>query len=135
MGKDDYLETLAEVPLFADLDKKELRTISQLMTQIRVESGRVLTAEGTAGREFIVIVSGSAEVTKGDEVIATLVDGDFLGELALITGQPRNATVTTTSDTDLMVLNRREMMALLDDTPRIARKILVAAVSRLSPEE
>ncbi len=135
MGMDEYLETLKAVPLFADLDDKELRSISQLMTQINVASGKVLTAEGSAGREFIVILNGGAEVTKGDAVVATLSNGDFLGELALITGQPRNATVTTTTDTELLVLNRREMMSLLDNTPRIARKILVAAVSRLSPDE
>lgn len=125
---DDQLKT---IPIFSELSKKELRSVARLMTRIDVGEGRDLTREGEVGREFMIIVSGSAAVRKGKRKVAELGPGDFLGELAVLSGEPRNATVTTTSDVVIETLNRREFMSLLDESPKIAKKILIGAVKRL----
>ena len=125
------IDQLKSIELFSELSKKDIKSISRLMTSINVKAGRELMREGDPGREFLVIVSGSATVRRKNRVIATVGSGDFLGELAVVAGVPRTATVTADTDMVLSVLNRREFSALLDDQPRIARKILVGAVRRL----
>ena len=85
---------LAELELFADLSKSELRSLVRLMTPVRVRAGRDLTREGETGREFMIIVDGTATVRRQGRVIATLGTGDFVGELSMLAGVPRTATVT-----------------------------------------
>lgn len=124
-------ETLPNIELFSELSKKELKNIASLMTPIRVKTGRVLTEEGRPGREFMIIVEGTATVKRKGKVLARLGPGDFFGELAVVAGVPRTATVTADSDMVIETLNRREFSSLLDESPRIAKKILVGAVKRL----
>lgn len=125
---DDHLSA---IPIFSELSKRELKSLSRLMTQIQVEEGRDLTREGEIGREFMIISNGTADVRKNGRKVATLKKGDFLGELAVLSGAPRNATITTTSSCTLETLNRREFMSLLDESPKIAKKVLLGAVKRL----
>ena len=87
--------------------------------------------EGTAAREFLIIMEGDATVRRKGRVLARLGAGDFLGELAVIAGVPRTATVTADTDMSVSVLNRREFSTLLDEQPKLARKVLVGAVKRL----
>ncbi len=126
---------LGFISIFAELSAKELKAIEGLMTSVEAKSGKVLTAQGKPGREFLVIEEGTARVEIDDRTVAHLGPGDFVGELALITGDPRNATVTATSDMQLRVLNRREFSAMLDESPKITRKIMVAAVRRVMHNE
>jgi CRP-like cAMP-binding protein len=79
----------------------------------------------------MIIVDGVAVVRRNGRKIATLGAGDIMGELSILSGLPRTATVV--ADTDLIVesLNRREFMSLLDDSPRIAKKILLRAITSL----
>jgi CRP/FNR family transcriptional regulator, cyclic AMP receptor protein len=124
-------ETLPNIELFSELSKKELKNIASLMTPIRVKAGRVLTEEGQPGREFMIIIEGTATVKRKGQVLARLGPGDFFGELAVVAGVPRTATVTADSDMVIETLNRREFTSLLDGSPRIAKKVLVGAVRRL----
>ncbi len=124
-------ELLGDIPIFADLSKKERKKISSLMTLIEVPSGRAIITQGEVGREFMIIVEGQADVRRDGESIATLGPGDFLGELAVLSGAPRTADVVATSDMVLETLNRREFMSLLDESASIAKKILIGAVRRL----
>ena len=124
-------ETLPNIELFSELSKKELKNIAGLMTPIQVKKGRVLTEEGAPGREFMIIIEGIATVRRKGKVLAQLGPGDFFGELAVVAGMPRTATVTADTDMILETLNRREFSSLLDESPRLAKKILVGAVRRL----
>lgn len=124
-------ETLPNIELFSELSKKELKNIAGLMTPIQVKKGRVLTEEGAPGREFMIIVEGIATVRRKGKVLAKLGPGDFFGELAVVAGVPRTATVIADTDMIIETLNRREFSSLLDESPRIAKKILVGAVRRL----
>ena len=101
------------------------------MTTVIAKPGKDLMVEGTAGREFLIILGGEATVRRSGRIVARVGTGDFLGELAVIAGVPRTATVTADTEMEISVLNRREFSALLDEQPKLARKILIGAVKRL----
>lgn len=131
MARDKTDERLREIPIFSELSKKELRAVSRLMTQIDLKEGRALTRQGEVGREFMIILDGTAVVRRNGRKVADLGPGDFLGELAVLSGAPRTADVVATSPMTIETLNRREFMSLLDESAAIAKKILVGAVKRL----
>lgn len=133
--KDKAADKLQEISIFRECSTKQLQSISRLLTQVSIKSGKVLTTQDDPGREFMIILEGQATVRRDGKVLATLGPGDFFGELAVIAGVPRNATITAETDMVLDVLNRREFSSLLDESPKIARKILVGAVSRLNENE
>ena len=126
---------LAEIGIFSELSKRELKAVARLMTELDVKEGATLTRQGEAGREFMIISSGTAKVEIDGVTVAHLGPGDFLGELAVISGTPRTATVTATSAMIVEILNRREFMAMLDESAKLGRKILVGAVKRLQINE
>src|SRR5262249_60952990 len=97
LGKSSKVAAISRVPLFHRCSKRQLVRIAQLADEIELPAGRVLTKEGARGREFFVILEGSAKVQRNGQVIASLCGGDFLGEIALVTDVPRTATVTTTT--------------------------------------
>lgn len=131
MARNDTDERLREIPIFSELSKKELRAVSRLMTAINVPEGKTLTRQGEVGREFMVILEGEAVVKRNGRTVAKLGPGDFLGELAVLSGAPRTADVIATTPMLLETLNRREFMSLLDESAIIAKKILIGAVKRL----
>ena len=102
LRKDGKIELLKHVPLFSHCTKKQLAEIANLTDLVVLPAGTVLIREGAPGSEFMVIVVGAVEVRRSGRRIKTLGAGDFTGELALISGAPRNATVTTTQDTSLL---------------------------------
>ncbi len=79
----------------------------------------------------MIIIEGTSTVKRKGRVLARLGPGDFFGELAVVAGVPRTATVIADTDMVIETLNRREFSSLLDESPRIAKKILVGAVRRL----
>lgn len=131
MSRDRSIDQLRQVSIFAELSDRELKKVLRLVTPVDVRQGKVLTREGEPGREFMIIVAGEAEVRRDDQTIATLGPGDFFGELAVLAGVPRTATVVAITDMTVEALNRREFSTLLDDNPRLAKKILLGAVRRL----
>ena len=131
MARSDIDETLARIPIFSECSKKELKAISRLVTPVEVRAGKVLTQEGDPGREFMIIASGTATVRRAGRKIATLGPGDFFGELSVLAGVPRTATVTADTEMVVEALNRQEFSSLLDESPAMAKKILLGAVKRL----
>ena len=134
LRKNAKLELLRAVPLFADLSKRELESVAALADELDLPAGRELTKEGTRGGEFIVIVEGAADVRRRGRQVNTLSSGDFLGEIALVTGAPRTATVKTTAPSRLLVLTSAQFRRLLRDTPSLQLKVLDAIARRLPPE-
>jgi CRP-like cAMP-binding protein len=131
LRKNAKVELIKRVPLFERLSRRELEEIASLADELDLPAGRKLTKEGAAGHEFVVLAEGEADVTKNGKTINRLSSGDFLGELALVTGRPRTATVTTTSDTRLLVITASAFRKLMRDTPSIQEKILDAVAARL----
>jgi CRP/FNR family transcriptional regulator, cyclic AMP receptor protein len=122
---------LADITLFTGCSAGELRQITSLTTEARVVAGRVLCREGAVGREAFVAVDGQAEVTIDGRHIATISAGGFFGEMALLDGGPRVATVTATTPMRLLVLARHEFHTLVLDHPRVAWKLLEGVGARL----
>lgn len=126
-GSDDgaRLEALARVPLFADLDKRELEMVDRASKEIHRPDGTDIVREGEDGIGFHLILSGTAQVTRSGEVVRELGPGDYFGEIALIDGGKRSATVTATSDLTLASLSHWEFMPLVRENPEVAVKLLV----------
>ena len=131
-SKDSKVAAIAQVPLFCRLSKGELARIGQLADEVDLPPGKTLTTEGSRGREFFVLLEGSAEVQRGGRRIATMQGGDFFGEIALVTDVPRTATVTTTSTVHALVITDRAFRELLRKSPAIQGKVLEAVASRLA---
>src|SRR5215208_4629972 len=113
------IKLLKQVPLFAKLSRHELDAISRIADEIDFREGKELAREGAAGREFFVIVEGDAEVTRGKRKLRTLGNGDFFGEISLITRLPRTASVTTLSPTRALVITDRSFRRVLEQSPSI----------------
>ena len=129
--KNAKVELLKQVPLFSDCSRRELTEIATITDEIYFPEGSALMEEGDAGKEFVVVVDGTVEVRRGGKRIPLKGGTNFFGETALLTGTPRNATVTTTSPVRALVITGRSFGRLLSDSPRIQRKILVSLAARL----
>ncbi|HUH14439.1 MAG TPA: cyclic nucleotide-binding domain-containing protein [Gaiellaceae bacterium] len=133
LGHNSKIDLIKRVPLFSSASKAELAEIALIADEIDLPEGKTLIHEGDTGREFFVLVEGTAEVTRGGKKVAPLGPGDFFGEIALIAKTPRNATITTTSPVRALVVTDRAFKQLLDHSPTIAVVVLVALAERLAP--
>jgi CRP/FNR family transcriptional regulator, cyclic AMP receptor protein len=124
LRKTARVELLRTIDLFKGCSIGELGGIASLTTEHEAQPGRVLTKRGEPGLEAFVIVDGEAEVTRKGVSLATLGPGSLFGELALLDGGQRTATVTAASDMRLLVLARHEFLKVLDDCPAVGRKII-----------
>jgi CRP/FNR family cyclic AMP-dependent transcriptional regulator len=131
LRRDAKIELLKAVPLFAGCSKKELGELAQTADEIDVRSGAVLTREGDSGREFFVLVEGTADVRRGGRKINTMKAGDFFGEIALVSNRPRTATVTASAPSRLLVVTARDFRGLMNRMPSLQLKVLQAVVDRL----
>lgn len=128
----DKVEHLSQVPLFRHLSDRQLNRLASHVDEVNVEAGRVLADEGAlTGRELLIIVEGRATVRRGGRELATLSNGDVIGEMSLIDGQPRSATVTADTEMTLLVIGGREFKPLLTDVPGFAEGIIKALAQRL----
>ncbi len=125
------VDLLAQVPLFRGCSKDELKRIDRASTTVDFPAGAELCKEGAVGRELILIIDGTASVERGGNEIATVGPADFIGEMSLLDGGPRSATVTATSDVHALVLPPREFWQVLDEVPAIAHKLLGTIAARL----
>ena len=132
LHKDLKVEAMENVPLFSLLSKGELRRIAKLADEVDLRAGKVLTKEGTRGREFFVLLEGTADVRSNTRLLPALGPGDFFGEIALVTDVPRTATVTTTTPVRALVITDRAFRDLLRDSPTIQGKVLEAVAKRLA---
>ncbi len=131
MGTSKVVDQLARVPLFSDCSQRDLQTISRVVKDIDHPAGTVVAREGEPGVGLFVIADGTADVTIGGKKKATLGPGDFFGEIALLDGGPRTATVTATSDVHLLGLTEWVFRGLMQEHPSIAVKTLQAMAGRL----
>ena len=131
LHKDTKIDLLKAVPLFAGCSKTELQRIGSLADELDLGEGATLIREGERGREFIVVVEGTVDVTRKGKKIRELGAGDFIGEIALVSDVPRTATVTATSPVRLLVVTDRAFRGLVEQMPSIATKVLQSLGERL----
>ena len=125
------VEALRQAPLFESLSRKELAELARVTDDLKVESGTVLCREGKVGREFFVIVDGTAEVTKAGTRLAELHGGDFVGEIALLKTSKRTATVTASTPLRCFILTQSAFRRLLEENPGVQLKVMQALAERL----
>jgi CRP/FNR family transcriptional regulator, cyclic AMP receptor protein len=123
---DGAVELLQRVPLFSDLDRKELERIAASMKERTFSEGDTVTAEGSSGVGFFIIESGNAKVTVGGEDRRRLGPGDYFGEVALLNESARTATITAESELKCYGLTSWEFRPLVETQPSIAWKLLQA---------
>ena len=134
LRKDAKVEILRRIPLFSRCSKAELGQVAGIADELSFGVEETLIKEGDRGREFFVIVEGTAEVRRRGRIVRALVDGDFFGEIALVAEMPRTATVSTTSPTRVLVIVDRDFKRLLRDSPSIQIKVIEQLAARLAPE-
>lgn len=122
---------LKKVPLFDGLTPQQLNQVARLADEVEVKAGKRLARAGDTGRELYIIVEGEAVVRTGRGRTVRLSRGDFFGEMSLIDGAPRSATVEATTGMRLLVVGQREFWQLLVTAPPIARKIMATMAERL----
>lgn len=127
----DKVRHLAAVPMFQRLSQRQLQRVARHVDEVQVPAGKVVAREGEIGRELLIVVEGEAEVRRGNTTLARIAPGGFFGEMSLIDGKLRSATVVAATDMTLLVVNGREFKPLLDDTPGMKDNIMLALVDRL----
>jgi CRP-like cAMP-binding protein len=128
----EVVDMLKRVPLFAGLESKELQSIADSMRQRTFKAGSTVTKQGQSGAGFFVIESGEADVTVNGEHRATIRGGDYFGEIALLTGSSRTATITATTDLHCYGMTPWDFRPLVEGNPNIAWKLLQAMAQRMS---
>lgn len=134
LRKDAKTKLLESVPLFAGCSKKELGEVALIADELDLKEGRTLITEGERGREFFVLVQGTATVTRGGRKVRELGPGSFFGEIALVSDVPRTATVVAASPVRVLVVTDRAFTRLMQRVPSIAIKVLGALAERVRPE-
>ena len=127
----DRARQLRALKLFSRCTDADLAVVDSLVTDIDVDPGEVLIEEGMPGRESFIIVSGEADITVRGRGVARLGPGEFFGEMAVLTSQPRTATVTAASRMQVLVVDPTQLLGLLD-IACCARAVVRSLVERLS---
>ena len=124
-------DSLKNVPLFADLDDKELEVVADRMVERRFKAGAKLTEQGASGVGFFVIEEGTADVTVDGEAKGSVGPGDYFGEVALLSDATRTRTATLTATTDMLTLGMTawEFKPLVESNAELASKLLAAMAS------
>jgi CRP-like cAMP-binding protein len=130
-SRDARIRHLERVPIFSGFTDDELRRVAELATFLEVRAGTVVTQMGDAGESFFVIIDGTLAVRTPVGVGGELRPGDFFGEMSLLDGEPRSATITATTDVRLLVVDRLHFWRLLDATPDLIRRILTVLSRRV----
>lgn len=129
---DAKTQRLSQHPLFADCSRRELLLTAALGDVTTRPAGTVLATAGALGRELFVILAGSVAVSREGHRLATLGQGSFVGEMALLERRPRSATVVAETPVELFVVDDRDLTRLLEHVPVVARRMLAELSRRLS---
>jgi CRP/FNR family cyclic AMP-dependent transcriptional regulator len=134
LGGNEKENLIRKVPLFARCSRGDVKQLAMIADEIDLDEGTEMTRQGAAGREFFVLLEGAAVVERDGSKINELAAGDFFGEIALISEEPRTATVRATSPVRALVITARSFRRLLDEQPEIKTGVMQAMADRLAPE-
>jgi CRP-like cAMP-binding protein len=129
VSQDEKMKRLEEVPLLEGCSQRQLRSVARIAEVIEVPAGTVLARAGQSGDQFFLILDGSARVDVPPRKRAKLKPGDYFGEMSLLDGGPRSATVTADTPLRLLVIQRRDFATLLREAPDLTQSLL-ATLSR-----
>jgi CRP/FNR family cyclic AMP-dependent transcriptional regulator len=130
MTVDDRAKMVGELPIFSRLGKRQLRQIAKLADFVEFEPGDFIVQAGEPGDSLYLILDGRAKVV-GKSRAGPLRAGDFFGEMALLDGQPRSATIATTTELHAMRLRRGPFSKVIAKEPRMALAIMEELAGRV----
>ncbi len=126
----NLLARLHGVPWFAACTDEQLAEVARLAERLHIDEGEVILREGRLGRELFVILEGTVVATRAGRVVNQLSAGDHFGELAAIEGAPRSASITATTDVDVLIVGPREFDAMME-IPGVRNALLVGMARRI----
>ena len=133
--QEDKIERLREVPLFEECSARQLRSLAKITKVFDVPAGAVIARAGELGDEFFLICDGSARVEVSPDRHVLLEPGKFFGEMSLLDGGPRSATVVANTPVRLFVISRRNFSVLLKEVPGLIETLLVTLSKRVRQAE
>jgi len=131
VARDEKLDLLQRIPIFSGFDRRRMERLGMLADEVHVPAGKVLMRQGDIGSDMMVVVRGSVAVERDGNRLNTLGSGDFFGEIALVDGGPRTATVTTEEPTTLLVITHRDFHSMMDEFPEVADQVMNALANRV----
>jgi CRP-like cAMP-binding protein len=131
MSQRHRVAQLSQVPLFANCSKRDLTRLLSKVRAENVEAGQTLFVEGAPSSNLYVILAGTAVVKKKGRRVAKVGPGDVVGELSVILGGPRNATVEAETPLEWLVLDQKSLRAAIDEVPGLGWSLLQSVAQRL----
>jgi CRP-like cAMP-binding protein len=128
---DARIRHLQRVPLFSGFNEDELRRVAELSRIVELPAGTLVTQMGEPGDSFFILIDGTVEVRTPVGAGSELHPGDFFGEMSLLDGEPRSATIVATTDLRLLIVDRTHFWRLLDETPDLVGRILTILSRRV----
>ena len=128
---DARIRHLQRVPLFSGFNEDELRRVAELSRIVEAAAGTVITQIGEPGDSFFIIIDGAVAVRTPIGAGRQLQPGDFFGEMSLLDGEPRSATIVATTDLRLLVVDRSHFWRLLGEAPELVSRILTILSRRV----
>ena len=135
VSQDDKIDRLEEVGLLAECSRRQLRAIARISEVIEVPQDTVLARTGAPGDEFFLILDGSARVEVSPRKRSRLKPGEYFGEMSLLDGGPRSASVIAETPLRLLVIKRRDFNTLLREAPELTQSLLATLSRRLRHAE
>src|SRR4026209_2481653 len=131
MAKEELLDRLRNVAIFRGLDEKELHRIAEVGKEVRFDTGKVVAQQDGGAAGFHLVMDGQVSVVVDGHERARLGPGTYFGEMSLLAGRPRSATVRAEEPTTTFALTSWQFLPLLDEYPSISRALLVELCARL----
>jgi len=135
LRQDDKIERLEEVTLFESCSRRQLKHVARIAETFDAPAGTVLARTGQPGEEFFLIVDGTARVDVSPNKTRQLRPGDYFGEMSLLDGEPRSATVIAETSLRMLVISRRNFTTLLAEVPALTQNLLVTLSKRVRQAE
>jgi CRP/FNR family transcriptional regulator, cyclic AMP receptor protein len=131
MPQDEKIDRLQRVPILQECTTRQLREVARIADVVELDAGAILTRAGDPGDDFFMIVDGAARVELPAGKTVRLAPGEFFGEMSLLDGEPRSATVTAETGIRLLVIRRRNFATLLKEAPALTLKLLATLSKRV----
>ena len=134
-AREEKIRYLERVPIFEACSLRQLRAVADIAKVVEVPERTVLTRQGEPGDEFFIIIDGTALVTLSIHKRHRLRPGEFFGEMSLLDGGPRSATIVAETPVRLLVISRRNFSVLLKEVPGLTQSLLVTLSRRVRQAE
>ena len=125
------IDHLRKVPLFRGMPTSALETVADRASETTFEDGETVTREGEPGKTFYIVTEGRLQVSQHGTLVRELGPGDFLGEISLVDGRPRTATVTAIGPVQALVMRRADFLEMVEWDSAVRLGILEALTERI----